>query len=110
MCSAGMTHVFALTTRGLESRSAAEMASLPCVTVTQVAYRRVAAACAGPLGPLLQLRTVDDVFLDVATWRDIGRPRRALATLRGLSARIDLHGVASTCAGLRPLRTPPTFA
>ena len=105
-----MTDVFALTTRGLESTSAGEMASVPGVSVTQVAYRRVAAACAGPLGPLLQLRTVDDVFLDVATWHGIGRPRRALATLRALSARIDLHAASRTCAGLRPLRTPPTFA
>src|SRR2546423_5928273 len=105
-----MTDVFALTTRGLESTSAGEMASVPGVTVTQGAYRRVAAACAGPLGPLLQLRTVDDVFLDVAAWRGTDRPRRARATLRALSARIDLHGAASTCAGLRALPTPPTFA
>src|SRR2546423_14813204 len=105
-----MTDVFALTTRGLRSQSGAEMASVPGVTVTQVAYRRVAVACAGPLGPLLGLRTVDDVFLDVATWHGIGRPRRALATLRALSARIDLHAASRTCAGLRPLRTPPTFA
>src|SRR5947208_9646463 len=110
MWSAGMTDIFALTTRGLKRTTATEIAALPGVTVTQVAYRRVAAGCAGPLGPLLQLRTVDDVFLDVATWTEIGRPRRALATLRALSARIDLHGAASTCAGLRPLRTPPTFA
>ena len=82
-----MTDIFALTTRGLESTSAREMASVPGVSVTQVAYRRVAAACTGPLGPLLGLRTVDDVFLDVATWRGIGRPRRALATLHGLSFR-----------------------
>ena len=105
-----MTSVFALTTRGLEGTSAGEMAAVPGVSVTQVAYRRVAAACAGPLGPLLGLRTVDDVFLDVATWRGLGRPRRALATLRALSTRIDLHAASRTCAGLRPLRTPPTFA
>ena len=105
-----MTHVFALTTRGLESTSAGEMAAVPGVTVRQIAYRRVAAACAGPLGPLLGLRTVDDVFLDVATWHGIGRPRRALATLRALSARIDLPAASRTCAGLRPLRRAPTFA
>jgi 23S rRNA G2445 N2-methylase RlmL len=105
-----MTDIFALTTRGLESTSAGEMAAVPGVTVTQLAYRRVAAACAGPLRPLLGLRTVDDVFLDVGTWHGIGRPRRALATLRALSARIDLHAASRTCAGLRPLRTPPTFA
>src|SRR5918911_3688112 len=110
MWNPGMTHVFALTTRGLESTSAREIAALPGLTVTQVAYRRVAAACASTLEPLLGLRTVDDVFLDVATWRGIGRPRRALATLRALSARIDLPAASRTCAGLRPLRTPPTFA
>jgi 23S rRNA G2445 N2-methylase RlmL len=110
MCSPGITRVFALTTRGLESTSAGESAALPGVTVTQVAYRRVAAACAGPLEPLLGLRTVDDVFLDVATWHGIGRPRRALATLRALSTRINLHAASRTCAGLRALRTPPTFA
>jgi 23S rRNA G2445 N2-methylase RlmL len=105
-----MTDVFALTTRGLESTSAGEMAAVPGVTITQVAYRRIAAACAGPLEPLLGLRTVDDVFLDVATWRGVGRPRRALATLRALSARIDLPAASRTCAGLRPLRRAPTFA
>jgi tRNA (guanine6-N2)-methyltransferase len=105
-----MTDIFALTTRGLESTSAGEMAAVPGVSVTQVAYRRIAAACAGPLEPLLGLRTIDDVFLDVATWRGLGRPRRALATLRALSTGIDLHAASDTCAGLRPLRTPPTFA
>ena len=40
-------HCFALTTRGLEAASAAEMAAVPAVTVTGVGYRWVMAACAG---------------------------------------------------------------
>ena len=59
-----MTRVFALTTRGLEAVCADEMAALPGVTIKQIAYRRVTATCGAPLSSLLDLRTVDDVFLD----------------------------------------------
>lgn len=102
--------VFALTTRGLESVSADEIATLPGVTVDLVAYRRVAATCIGPLEPLLGLRTVDDVFLDVATWPDIGHTHDTLDTLRGLSARLDLREAVAACAGVRPIRQPPLFS
>jgi len=102
--------IFALTTRGLETVSADEVAALPGVTVGEVGYRRVAATCAAPLTPLLGLRTVDDVFLDVATWPDIGRPRSALVTLGALSAQLDLHEAAATCSEIRPVRSPPAFS
>jgi 23S rRNA G2445 N2-methylase RlmL len=102
--------VFALTTRGLEAVSAEEMAALPGVTVDRIAYRRVAATCAGPLASLLGLRTVDDVFLDVATWSDVGRPRSALTRLGELSARLDLHEAAALCASVRPIPRSPAFS
>jgi 23S rRNA G2445 N2-methylase RlmL len=102
--------VFALTTRGLEAIGAGEMAALPGVNVDSIAYRRVAATCAGPLPPLLELRTVDDVFLDVATWQGVGRPRSALARLTELSARLDLHEAATVCAGVRPMPRSPAFS
>ena len=102
--------IFALTTRGLETVSAEEIAALAGVTVDRVAYRRVAATCAGPLAALLGLRTVDDVFLDVATWPDIGHTHDALDILRALSARLDLHEAATVCAGVRPIRQPPFFS
>ena len=105
-----MTRVFALTTRGLEAVGAEEMAALPGVTVDRIAYRRVAATCAGPLASLLGLRTVDDVFLDVATWSDVGRPRSALARLTELSARLDLHRATAVCAGVRPVPRSPAFS
>jgi len=105
-----VTRVFALTTRGLEAVSAEEMAALPGVTVDRIAYRRVAATCTGTLVPLLGLRTVDDVFLDVATWSDVGRPRSALARLGELSACLDLHEPAALCAGVRPIPRSPAFS
>ena len=102
--------IFALTTYGLETLSAREMVALPRVTIGRISYRRIAATCSGSLAPLLSLRTVDDVFLDVATWSDIGRPRSTLERLRTLSARLDLHPAAALCAALRPVRFPPTFS
>lgn len=105
-----MERVFALTTRGLEAVSARELGAVAGATVTQTAYRRVSATCAPPLTPLLALRTVDDVFLQVATWSGIGRPRCTLARLDALSAELDLRPAAATCAALRPLATPPTFS
>ncbi|HEX2905780.1 MAG TPA: hypothetical protein VHO69_02890, partial [Phototrophicaceae bacterium] len=40
--------VFAITTRGLETVSAQELASCPGLTITQTAYRRVEALCDEP--------------------------------------------------------------
>jgi tRNA (guanine6-N2)-methyltransferase len=96
--------IFALTTRGLEEISAAEISALPGVSVTEVAYRRVAATVAqSALRSLLDLRTVDDLFLEVATWPDIGRPREALARLRDSSAHLDLRAAADRCSAVRAI-------
>jgi 23S rRNA G2445 N2-methylase RlmL len=105
-----LTNVFALTTRGLEPTCADEMAALPGVTVNQVAYRRVAATCDTPLAPLLALRTVDDVFLDVATWSGIARQRSTLARLGELGARLDLHEAVARCAEVRDVPRSPRFS
>ncbi|MBO0779220.1 MAG: hypothetical protein J2P37_10375, partial [Ktedonobacteraceae bacterium] len=101
---------FALTTAGLEALSAQEIAMLPHVDVKTLSYRRISATCSGPLEALLSLRTVDDVFFEVVTWTDIGRPRKSLERLRCLGARLDLHAAAACCAQLRPVRTPPRFS
>jgi tRNA (guanine6-N2)-methyltransferase len=102
--------LFFLTTRGLESVSANEIAALPAVTIGHVSYRRIAATCAGSLSPLLNLRTVDDVFLDLAAWRNVGRPRRTLALLRDLSSRLELRAAATNLTRLRSVPRAPAFS
>lgn len=104
------TRIFALATYGLETLSTREMAQVPGVAITQTTYRRIAATCAGSLAPLLSLRTVDDVFLDVATWSEIGRPRPILERLRTLSTRLNLFPAANRCAKVRSISYPPTFS
>ncbi|SRR5579884_1026315 len=101
---------FALTTSGLETISAGEIALLPGVSINTVAYRRISATCSGSLTVLLSLRTVDDVFLELATWMDIGRSRSSLVHLRHLAARLDLHVAAMCCARLRPVPQLPAFS
>ncbi len=101
--------IFALTTRGLEDVTAAELAALPGAAVADIAYRRVAAEIADP-APLLGLRTADDVFASAATWDGIARPRTTLTTLERLSRALDLRDAAAACAELRDFARPPTFA
>jgi 23S rRNA G2445 N2-methylase RlmL len=101
---------FALTTAGLEELSAREIALLPGVQISSISYRCISATCSGSLMPLLALRTVDDVFIDVATWTDIERPRSSLEWLRQLCARLDLYEAARYCSQLRPIRKRPTFS
>jgi tRNA (guanine6-N2)-methyltransferase len=101
---------FALTTAGLEATSAKELALVPQITIHTISYRRISATCSGSLASLCSLRTVDDVFLEIATWMEIGRPRSSLERLRHLAAGLDLHTAAASLARSREVRMPPMFS
>jgi len=105
-----MVDLFAVTTRGLESIAAEELRTLPGVSVRGAAYRRVAASTAAVTADLLTLRTIDDLFLDVATWLEIGPERAALAQLRDRSAQLDLRREVGFCGSLRQMPARPTFS
>lgn len=105
-----MYRIFAITTRGLEGISASELAVLPGVTVDQIAYRRILASCQGTLTSLLSLRTVDDVFLHLATWPGMERARQTLSTLRAVSAQLPLTIALEACRQIRTIQRPPTFS
>jgi tRNA (guanine6-N2)-methyltransferase len=101
-----MTNIFALTTRGLENVSAEEMTDIPELTLTETAYRRVSAECAGSVAPLLNLRTVDDVFIEVGRWDGIGHTRDMLALMQGYSEQVDLQSALAICASVRTIANP----
>ncbi|HXF60712.1 MAG TPA: methyltransferase domain-containing protein [Caldilineaceae bacterium] len=105
-----MIPLFAITTRGLEQVSAAEMANLPGWQVDQVGYRRIAARYSGPLEQALALRTVDDLFIHLAEWHGISHQRAALATLHQLSLDLDLWPAAGIRSQVAPLSAHPTFS
>jgi tRNA (guanine6-N2)-methyltransferase len=101
---------FALTAAGLEAICASELARLPQITLQSLSYRRLSGTCTGDLASLCSLRTVDDVFLELATWGDIGRPRSSLQRLRHLAGDLDLHLAKASLAQLRDLRRFPQFS
>lgn len=105
-----MVRIFAITHRGLEQISAAEMSRVPGLQVTETAYRRVCAVHRGELGALLGLRTVDDVFLDLGTWEGIAPQRSALAELTRLARRLNLGPALETVSQVRPLSPKPAFS
>ncbi|MBA3874137.1 MAG: methyltransferase domain-containing protein [Anaerolineae bacterium] len=105
-----MTKIFILTTRGLESISAAEIAELDGVTVTETSYRRIAAECSGSLAPLLGLRTVDDIYLDLAHWEGVFHTRDMLAQFNAWSDRLDVQQAAINCRQVRPIPLKPIFS
>ncbi|MBI1276538.1 MAG: methyltransferase domain-containing protein [Anaerolineaceae bacterium] len=98
-----MTKIFALTTRGLESISAAEIAELEGVSITETSYRRIAAECSGPLAPLLTLRTVDDIYLDLDHWDGVFHTRDMLAQFNAWSDHLDVQQAAAEIRNVRPI-------
>lgn len=105
-----MTNIFAVTVRGLESICAGEIAALPGVHAQPTTYRRVPAVCDGALDPLLSLRTVDDVYLDAATWTGIAHTRDMLAVLQWHAAQLELDAIIARIAAVRPLPEQPIFS
>lgn len=101
---------FAVTTRGLEEISAAEIAALPGVIVDQVSYRLVFATCQEVNQAWFNLRTVDDVFLHLVTWNGILKQRSALADLQTWSARLDMERAMQVVGQVRKLKHPLTFS
>ena len=102
--------LFALTTRGLESIGAAELEQRADVTISAIAYRRIALQATGDPGALLDLRTIDDLFVDIGCWTDIGRPRSTLETVRRRATQLDLSAALRLCATVRTIPARPSFS
>ncbi|MEZ4670523.1 MAG: methyltransferase domain-containing protein [Anaerolineae bacterium] len=105
-----MTIIFALITRGLEQVCRDEMAALPNVTIVEIGYRRIRAQCLGSLLPLLTLRTVDDVFAEVATWTGVTHTRDTLALLNDYSEHLALQPALEACRAVREISEKPSFS
>src|SRR5262245_4728110 len=103
-------NLFFLTTRGLEAVSAEEISTFTEVKLNHICYRCITASCEKPLASLRGLRTVDDIFLHLATWHNIGRHRQTLSLLKELSSQLNLISAVATCAELRKIPESPVFS
>jgi len=105
-----MIDLFAITTRGLEPLSAAEMTALGLRT-GQIAYRRLSAQVdEDALPQVARLRTVDDVFLYLADWTHLPHTREALAQIAALSAQLPLTDALPILQHVRPLNETRRFS
>jgi tRNA (guanine6-N2)-methyltransferase len=104
-----MTEIFAITTRGLEQVSAQEMSALSDTSIKSVAYRRIEAE-SKHLAALVGLRTVDDVFLKLQTWSNVGHQRAELEHFASLSAALNLEAAVSHLKSLRAFSREPIFS
>jgi tRNA (guanine6-N2)-methyltransferase len=102
--------LFAVTNRGLEPVCAAEMKQIPALSVKEISYRRITAVLRGNLSPVVRLRTVDDVFIDLGTWTDIGPHRVVLETLKQNSRELSLVPAVEVITQARPVSRQPAFS
>jgi 23S rRNA G2445 N2-methylase RlmL len=103
------TPFFALTTRGLEFVSAQEIAASGAM-VTETAYRRVAGHIVDSPDRLLNLRTVDDVYMTLASWDDIGHQRSMLAVFTWQARQLELADAVDTLRRIRQIGDPVVFS
>ncbi len=102
-----MIQYFAVTFRGLERVAAGEILRIRGTRIHATPYRRVEFASSST-NEVLKLRTVDDVFVAVASWSGIGHTRAALQDIEQLAAGTDLRKAVDVCGQLRSL--PPTLS
>ena len=106
-----MAAFWAVATRGLENVAADEIrARIPDAQTVGITYRRVAFATAVEPSALLQLRSVEDLFVSVEAWKGISRPREALARIQDRALELDLRDAAALCRTVRDIGTPPIFS
>ncbi len=77
---------------------------------TEQPYRRIAFDKRGDLRDLLSLKTVDDVFLDVATWASVDRPRTTLDLIKQASASLELWTFLDVIEQVRSLPAMTVFS
>lgn len=97
-----MIRYYARTTRGIEWVAAAEITGFLGARVEHLGHRELLFTAPGPPNATLALRTVDDVFIHIATLNGIERSRASLAGLAGFRSRPVLAALDAV-AELRPI-------
>jgi tRNA (guanine6-N2)-methyltransferase len=105
-----MVSIFVVAARGLEWIAAQELNSLPGLTIRDVGYRTIRAEYTGALENLLALRTVDDVFINLAEWKPVRTQRSGLADIQSWAAGLDLSALLELLSKTRHFPAKPTFS
>lgn len=105
-----MPSYFARVTRGLEDTAASELSTLRGLTIDRLDTRRIDFRFSPKPHRLLGLRSVDDVYLEIARYDGIRHKREALDRIAALIAPLDLNPFVSLRDQVRPLPPDPSFS
>ncbi|HYT26768.1 MAG TPA: hypothetical protein VEP73_09835, partial [Actinomycetota bacterium] len=102
----GSVALFARCVRGTEWVAAAELAGRLGARAVATGHREVRFRLPGALAPALDLRTVDDVFLHVASLDGIDHTRASLGVLAGAAGTLDARDAVERVRALRRTAGP----
>jgi 23S rRNA G2445 N2-methylase RlmL len=100
---------FARVTAGLERVAWQEVERRNGAHLLGFGHRRIDFSYAGPPAALLDLRSVDDVYVWVGQLTGMGRARDSLSRLTQQLRQVDFTPAVALCAAVRPLGQPPTY-
>lgn len=101
--------LFARTIRGIEWIAAAEIEKRCHAQITEIRHREVRFAVDALQKALLEVGSVDDIFLTVASWNGIDHTRAALSKLSKRAAEIDFVAAVKQLGLLRKIGAQPHF-
>jgi tRNA (guanine6-N2)-methyltransferase len=102
-------HYFARVTAGLEQLAWQDIERRCDARLIGFGHRRIDFAYAGTPAALLDLRSVDDIYVHAARLTGLDHTRASLARLTEKIAPLDLLPALEVCAAVRPISTAPTY-
>jgi tRNA (guanine6-N2)-methyltransferase len=100
---------FARVTAGLEQLAWQDIERRCDARLIGFGHRRIDFAYAGTPAALLDLRSVDDIYVHAARLTGLDHTRASLARLAEKIAPLDLLPALEVCAAVRPISTAPTY-
>lgn len=86
------------------------MAQIRGLQVKSTGYRHIIATYTGQIAKLLSLRTIDDLFIYLTEWQEIGPHRLTLARFEQLALDLDLWDAVNVRAEVHPMGEEITFS
>jgi tRNA (guanine6-N2)-methyltransferase len=100
---------FARVTAGLEQLAWQDIERRCDARLIGFGHRRIDFASAGAPAALLDLRSVDDIYVYAARLTGLDHTRASLARLTAKIVPMDLLPALEVCAAVRPIGTAPTY-
>lgn len=101
---------FARTIRGLEDLSWQDIARHSSSKLDSISHRTISFSSSSDPQSLTELRGIEDLFVHVESFADVGHERAALTYIQEQANSASLERALSTVAEVRPLPRHPSFS